>query len=171
MFLDADFDPMVTCKTPGDDRDILTASANNLYDGVTMADLERFQERYPLNSRVAVRNGSIIEEVYRVGGLYDAEISRVVATLTRGGPLRTRSACRGPLRADPLVRNGRRGGSRGIRYRVGAESRLNGRHDEWLHRGLPRCTRHQRRVGRRRVLRQSRQDRKDPAPCDECAVV
>ncbi len=81
MFLDAEFDPMVTCKTPGDDRDILTASANNLYDGVTMADLEGFHERYPLNSRVAARNGSIVEEVYRVGGLYDAEISRVVGHL------------------------------------------------------------------------------------------
>jgi dipeptidyl-peptidase III len=81
MFLDADVDPMITCKTPGDNRDILTASANNLYEGVTMADLERFQERYPLNSRVAVRNGSVTEEVYRVGGLYDAEIVRVVQHL------------------------------------------------------------------------------------------
>src|SRR5574341_831832 len=42
MFLDPEFDPMVTCKTPGDGRDILAASANNLYDGVTMADLDRF---------------------------------------------------------------------------------------------------------------------------------
>ena len=36
------FDPMVTCKTPGDGQDILASSANNLYDGVTMADLEGF---------------------------------------------------------------------------------------------------------------------------------
>ncbi|MGE0866762.1 MAG: peptidase M49, partial [Vicinamibacterales bacterium] len=44
MFFDPDFEPMVTNKTPGDGQDILAASANNLYDGVTMADLEGFTE-------------------------------------------------------------------------------------------------------------------------------
>jgi len=44
VFFDADFEPMVTCKTPGDDQDILASSANNLYDGVTMADLEGGKE-------------------------------------------------------------------------------------------------------------------------------
>ena len=39
-FFDPAVDPMVTCKTPGEGRDILAASANNLYAGVTMADLE-----------------------------------------------------------------------------------------------------------------------------------
>ena len=52
VFLDATVDPMVTCKTPGAGRDILRDSANNLYSGVTMADLEGFEERYPLNSRL-----------------------------------------------------------------------------------------------------------------------
>ena len=33
-------------------KDILTASANNLYVGVTMKDLEGFKERYALNSRL-----------------------------------------------------------------------------------------------------------------------
>jgi dipeptidyl-peptidase III len=81
MFLDAEFDPMVTCKTPGHGRDILAASANNLYDGVTMADLDGFEERHPLNSRVARRNGAVVEEVYRVGGLYGVDISRIVQHL------------------------------------------------------------------------------------------
>ena len=45
MFFDPDFEPMVTCKTPGDGQDILASSANNLYDGVTMADLEGFEEQ------------------------------------------------------------------------------------------------------------------------------
>src|SRR5688500_10198605 len=49
MFFDLSVDPMVTCKTPGEGRDILEASANNLYDGVTMSDLAGFNERYPLN--------------------------------------------------------------------------------------------------------------------------
>ena len=47
MFFDPTFDPMVTNKTPGDGRDILAASANNLYDGVTMADLEGFERAVP----------------------------------------------------------------------------------------------------------------------------
>src|SRR5947199_245248 len=51
-FFDPDVDPFVTSKTPGPGRDILTASANNLYDGVTMADLEAFAERHGLNSRL-----------------------------------------------------------------------------------------------------------------------
>jgi dipeptidyl-peptidase-3 len=78
MFLDADFDPMVTCKTPGDGKDILAASANNLYDDVTMADLEGFVEKHPLNSRVARRDGVVVEEVYRAGGLYGAAITRII---------------------------------------------------------------------------------------------
>ena len=42
VFFDPDLEPMVTCKTPGDDQDILASSANNMYEGVTMADLECF---------------------------------------------------------------------------------------------------------------------------------
>ena len=52
MFFDPDFEPMVTCKTPGEGQDILASSANNLYDGVTMADLEGFEEKNQLNSRL-----------------------------------------------------------------------------------------------------------------------
>ena len=86
MFFDPTVDPMVTCKTPGPGRDILQASANNLYDGVTMADLESFQERYPLNSRVVMRDGVVTEEPYRVGGLYDAEIRQIVSHLEQALP-------------------------------------------------------------------------------------
>ena len=51
-FFDATFDAMVTNKAPSNGADILAASANNLYAGVTMSDLETFDERYPLNSRL-----------------------------------------------------------------------------------------------------------------------
>ncbi len=78
MFFDPDFEPMVTSKTPGEGLDILATSANNLYDGVTMADLEGFTERNQLNSRLAMRDGQLVEEVYKVGGLYDAQIRRIV---------------------------------------------------------------------------------------------
>ncbi len=86
MFFDPTFDPMVTCKTPGEGKDILRASANNLYVGVTMADLEGLEERHPLNSRVVKNNGRPVEEVYRIGELYDAELRRVVGHLTDALP-------------------------------------------------------------------------------------
>ena len=47
---------MVTCKTPGEGADILASSANNLYHGITMADISEFDERFGLNSRL-VRSG------------------------------------------------------------------------------------------------------------------
>jgi dipeptidyl-peptidase-3 len=77
LFFDRSVDPTVTSKTPGEGRDILTASVNNLYDGVTLADLEGFTESYPLNSRLVKRNGVLVEEVYRSGGRYAAYIERI----------------------------------------------------------------------------------------------
>jgi dipeptidyl-peptidase-3 len=81
MFFDPDFEPMITNKTPGEGLDILATSANNLYDGVTMADLEGFTEKNQLNARLAKRDGTLVEEVYRVGGLYDVPIRRIVGHL------------------------------------------------------------------------------------------
>ena len=89
LFFDASVDSIVTNKTPGPGRDILMSSANNLYVGVTMADLEHFTERYPLNSRVVKRDGRILEEVYRVGGLYDTQIREIVRHLEAAVPLAT----------------------------------------------------------------------------------
>ena len=81
LFFDQDFDPIVTNKTPGNGKDILTSSANNLYVNVTMADLEGFREKYPQNSRLLKKNGTIVEEVYRIGGKYDREIRAIVGHL------------------------------------------------------------------------------------------
>jgi len=86
LFFDPSVDPIVTNKSPGPGRDILSSSANNLYVGVSMDDLEHFDERYPLNSRVVKRDGRIVEEVYRVGGLYDAAIREIVRHLENAIP-------------------------------------------------------------------------------------
>jgi dipeptidyl-peptidase III len=88
-FFDPDFDPIVTSKTPGAGRDILQASANNLYRGVTMADLEGFAERHPLNSRLIKRDGRLVEEVYRLGGRYDGYIREIVRHLRAAVPFAT----------------------------------------------------------------------------------
>jgi dipeptidyl-peptidase-3 len=98
MFFDPAFDPMVTCKTPGQGRDILEASANNLYVGVTMADLEGVVERYPLNSRVVKADGAVVEQVYRLGGMYDVELREVVRHLADALPYAPPSLA-GALRA------------------------------------------------------------------------
>jgi dipeptidyl-peptidase-3 len=81
MFFDPVFDPMITNKTPGQGRDILLASANNLYGGVSMDDLRDFEERHPLNSRLVKRGGRLVEEVYRLGGRYGVEIGAIVGHL------------------------------------------------------------------------------------------
>jgi dipeptidyl-peptidase III len=96
MFFDPAFEPFVTSKTPGPDRDILQASANNLYVGVTMKDLEGWTDRYELNSRVVKTGGRIVEEVYRVGGRYDAQLREIVSHLRAAIP------CATPPMADAL---------------------------------------------------------------------
>ena len=89
IFFDPSVDPIVTNKTPGTGKDILTTSANNLYVGVSMKDLEGLHERYPLNSRVVKRAGAIVEEVYRVGGRYDKEIRTIIGHLKAAIPYAT----------------------------------------------------------------------------------
>jgi dipeptidyl-peptidase III len=86
MFFDPDVDPTVTAKTPPPDQDMLTASANNLYVRVTMDDLEGVAERYPLNSRLVNEDGRLVEEVYRTGGRYGAQIDEIVRHLEAALP-------------------------------------------------------------------------------------
>src|SRR5215472_10732872 len=81
MFFDPDVDSMVTSKTPPKGQDILATSANNLYVGLTMKDLDGFKESHPLNSRLVKQNGQIVEEVYRVGGRYSGQIAAIVQHL------------------------------------------------------------------------------------------
>src|SRR5215471_15801975 len=64
---DPSFEPMTTAKTPPPGQDILQASANNFYQGVTLADLKGFEEHHPLNSRVVKDARGVREEVYRAG--------------------------------------------------------------------------------------------------------
>jgi dipeptidyl-peptidase-3 len=89
LFFDPAVDTLVTNKTPGPGKDILTASANNLYVGVSTTDLEGFEERYPLNSRLVKRGGALVEEVYRVGGRYDTQIRAIVGHLNAAIPYAT----------------------------------------------------------------------------------
>jgi dipeptidyl-peptidase-3 len=104
MFFDPDVDPIVTNRTPGPGKDMLASSANNLYSGVTLADLRGFTERYGLNSRLvkaasppasggrrartnrASANGRLVEEVYRIDGRYGPQIAAIVRHLEAAIP-------------------------------------------------------------------------------------
>ncbi len=84
---DSDFEPILANKSPKSGEDIITASGNNYYEGVTLKDLETFPERYPLNSKMIKRDGQITELVYRTGtaeissGLYAENLNRLIGHL------------------------------------------------------------------------------------------
>ena len=90
MLFDPEFDPIVTNKAPGPGKDILLASANNLYSGVSFQEAEAFKkaglEKNALNSRLVKQNGKLTEEVYKVGGRYSKEITQVVNHLEAAIP-------------------------------------------------------------------------------------
>jgi dipeptidyl-peptidase-3 len=94
MFFDPAVDPMVTNKTPSDRGDILASSANNLYVGVTTKELEGFTEKYPLNSRLVDRDGTLVEEVYRIDGRYGPQIAAIVRHLQDAVPFATEPMAR-----------------------------------------------------------------------------
>ena len=91
MFFDANVDPIVTNKTPGAGKDILQASSNNLYFGVSMADLKGFTEKNGLNSRLVKREGRLVEEVYKIDGRYGPQIANIVKHLEAAIPFATDS--------------------------------------------------------------------------------
>ncbi len=86
LFFDPNFEPIVTNKTPRPGGDILLDSANNLYDEVSMADLEGFDEPYRLNSRLVNDNGTLVEQVYKIDGMYEEKIAEIVGHLEAASP-------------------------------------------------------------------------------------
>lgn len=91
---DPKFEPMLTVKNPPPGEDPLQASSANIYQGVTLADLQGFTEKFALDSRLVKKNGKLVEEVYRAGtpdgkvapGLYAAELGRAIRYLTLAIP-------------------------------------------------------------------------------------
>ena len=83
--LDPDFEPMDTAKSPSGGKDIIQASSNTFYPGLSLNDLKDFKETHPLNSRVVrSSDGKLEEQVYRAGtpdgsvppGLYATYLKR-----------------------------------------------------------------------------------------------
>jgi dipeptidyl-peptidase III len=65
----AEFEPMITAKSPRAGKDIIQASSNTFYGpGVTLANLSNFQQHYPLDSTVVKdKSGRLSEQVWRAG--------------------------------------------------------------------------------------------------------
>lgn len=65
---DESFEPMEVAKSPTNGKDVIQASSNTFYPGLSLDDLKGFQDKYTLNSRV-VRDadGKLTEFVYRAG--------------------------------------------------------------------------------------------------------
>jgi dipeptidyl-peptidase-3 len=101
---DPNYRPVLTAKNPPPGQDILTASANNLYENVALAEVEKFRGTHGLNSRIVKRGGKIMEEVWRAGtpdgkvppGRYAASLRRTIANLEKA------AAVAEPAQADVI---------------------------------------------------------------------
>ena len=89
---DPSVEPITTVKTPPAGKDIIQASSNTFYRGVTLEDLKSFREKYPLSSRVVKGpDGVLREEVYRAGapdgrvppGLYAVYLNKAIGYLDK----------------------------------------------------------------------------------------
>ena len=158
-FFDRAFEPIVTSKTPGAGRDILEASANNLYVGVHDGRPRRLRRALPAelaageDRRPAGRGG-----LPRRRPLCDRDRAASSSTSRPRFPWPPPSMA-AALRA--LVRFYRTGETEDRRaYDIAwvADRRLAGRHDQRLHRGLHGRPRRQGRVGGHRLLRAPRED-------------
>ncbi|MCM1348376.1 MAG: dipeptidyl peptidase 3 [Firmicutes bacterium] len=90
------FDPAFMAKkvNQAEGQDLIATSATNLYaGGVTQQEVEDFYNAikdttdvtpisYGLNRRVVKKDGKVVEEVYKIGGVYSPAIERIVANLT-----------------------------------------------------------------------------------------
>ena len=97
MLLKVVFDPAFMAKrvNQAEGADLIVTSANNLYEGVTQAEVERYFSAlkdttdltpisYGLNTRVTKdAQGNVIEQTYKVGGVYSAAIERIVELLNK----------------------------------------------------------------------------------------
>ena len=91
------FEPSYMAKrvNQAEGQDLIATSANNLYGpGVSQREVEEYfaavkdttsttPVSYGLNTRIIKKDGRIIEEPYRIGGLYDTALRRIVDNLEK----------------------------------------------------------------------------------------
>lgn len=90
------FDPTVMPKrmNQASGADIVATSAVNFYEGVTQKEVEDFYNAkkdpndntpvsHGLNSKVVKENGTVSEQVWKLGGMYDKAIERIIGWLEK----------------------------------------------------------------------------------------
>lgn len=90
------FDPAVMPKkvNQAEGQDLILTSSNNLYEGVTQAEVEAYYSArkdttdatpisWGLNTRVVKENGEVKEQAYKVGGVYSDAITKIVENLNK----------------------------------------------------------------------------------------
>ncbi len=90
------FDSAVAAKrvNQAEGQDLIATSANNLYKGVSQAEVEAYYDAlknpadttpisYGLNTRVIKEEGKVVEQTYKLGGLYSAAIEKIVENLEK----------------------------------------------------------------------------------------
>ena len=101
------FDPTYMAKrvNQADGEDLIVTSANNLYEGVTQAEVEAYFDAlkdpndatpisYGLNTKVVKENGKVVEKPYKVGGLYSRAIVNIVYWLQKAAEVAENDAQR-----------------------------------------------------------------------------
>ena len=169
LFFDLSFDPIVTNKTPGEGKDKLAASANNLYTGVTEEDLTGFTEKYgaQLAARQARRDA-------RRGSLQTGRTIQPRDRARHGAPrgrgrIRDRADGARAQGARQVVSHRRDRRSHRVRHRLGPGQRLARRHDQRVHRGLHGPARHQGLLGGARLLCKPARRPRTSGKCAEAA--
>lgn len=90
------FDPAFMPKkvNQAEGQDLILTSSNNLYEGVTQAEVEAYYNArkdttdatpisWGLNTRVVKENGEVKEQAYKVGGVYSDAITKIVENLNK----------------------------------------------------------------------------------------
>src|SRR5690606_12613364 len=90
------FDPKIAAKrvNQASGQDLVATSANNFYEGVTQKEVEAFYAKkdnkddqtplsHGINSKVVKENGVITEKVWKLGGMYDPAIAKIVYWLEK----------------------------------------------------------------------------------------
>jgi dipeptidyl-peptidase-3 len=108
------FDPAVDAKIVDQSEGIdnIKASANNFYEGLSQKEVEAFYKNtgkkgdktppmYGLNSKLVKENGQIVEKTWKLGGMYDGAISKIVYWLEKASGVAENAAQKEAL--DKLI--------------------------------------------------------------------
>jgi len=90
ILYDMKLEPKVVDLRPNIDN--VVASSVNFYEGVTQKEVDSFYAKFPmeaqqrswgLNSKLMKENGTVVEKVWKVGGMYTQAIERIVSWLEK----------------------------------------------------------------------------------------